>query len=55
LIEDGADVNVQGGRYGNVLQAASYGGHEAIVKLLMEKGAHKNIMTMSYAPSASGN
>jgi hypothetical protein len=28
LLEKGADVNVQGGRYGNALQAASYGGHE---------------------------
>ena len=37
--EKGADVNAQGGEYGNALQAASDGGHEAIEKLLIEKGA----------------
>ena len=42
LIEKGADVNTQGGSYGNALQAASNGGHEAIAKLLMEKGAYIN-------------
>jgi ankyrin repeat protein len=31
-------VNAQGG-YGNALQAASAAGHEAIVALLLEKGA----------------
>ncbi|OAG12718.1 ankyrin [Paraphaeosphaeria sporulosa] len=39
LINNGANVNAQGGGYGNALQAASYGGHEAIVKLLLDKGA----------------
>ena len=39
LIDKGADVNAQGGYYGNALQAASDGGHEVIAKLLMEKGA----------------
>jgi len=34
LLEKGADVNAQGGRYGNILQAASAQGHEAVVKLL---------------------
>ena len=38
LVEVGADVNAQGGWCGNALQAASKGGHEAIVKLLVEKG-----------------
>jgi ankyrin repeat protein len=42
LIEKGADVNAQGGFYGNALQAASYEGHEAIAKLLIEKGADVN-------------
>jgi ankyrin repeat protein len=32
-------VNAQGGDYGNALQAASAGGHEQIVKLLLKKGA----------------
>ncbi len=33
------DVNAQGGYYGNALQAASYGGHEEVVKLLVHQGA----------------
>ncbi|KAJ5710401.1 hypothetical protein N7488_004557 [Penicillium malachiteum] len=28
LLEKGAEVNAQGGDYGNALQAASFGGHE---------------------------
>ena len=36
------DVNSQGGHYSNALQAASYGGHEEVVKLLVEKGADFN-------------
>jgi ankyrin repeat protein len=42
LLERGADVNAQGGGYGNALQAASYMGHEAIVGLLLENGADVN-------------
>ncbi|KAK8124413.1 uncharacterized protein PG998_000172 [Apiospora kogelbergensis] len=33
------DVNAQGGRYGNALQAASFGGHEKTVQILLDKGA----------------
>ena len=33
---------MQGGRYGYALEAASYRGHEAIVGLLVEKGADVN-------------
>ena len=29
LLEKGADVNAQGGSYGNALQATSLGGHES--------------------------
>jgi hypothetical protein len=32
-LDKGADVNAQGGYYGNALQAASVGGHQEIVKL----------------------
>ena len=39
LLEKGADVNAQGGLYGNALQAASSCGHEVILNLLLEKGA----------------
>ena len=42
LLEESGDVNVQGGAYGNALQAASYRGHEGIVQLLLEKGADVN-------------
>ncbi|KAF5335644.1 hypothetical protein D9758_017769 [Tetrapyrgos nigripes] len=42
LVEKGADINAQGGQYGNALQAASYLGREEIVKLLVEKGADIN-------------
>jgi hypothetical protein len=39
LLLHGADVNAQGGRDGNALQAASAGGHVELVQLLLEKGA----------------
>jgi hypothetical protein len=42
LLELGAEVNAQGGEYGNALQAASYGEHLAIVKVLLESGAEVN-------------
>jgi hypothetical protein len=40
LIEKGADVNAQGGYYGNALQAASHGGHEQVARLLIENSVH---------------
>jgi ankyrin repeat protein len=43
LIEKGADVNAQGGRYGNALQAALGNSHEQVARLLIEMGAHVNI------------
>ncbi|EOA81085.1 uncharacterized protein SETTUDRAFT_44889 [Exserohilum turcica Et28A] len=43
LLDKGADVNAQGGEYGNALHAASVAGHEAIVKLLLNKGANVNV------------
>ncbi|KAF2686652.1 hypothetical protein K458DRAFT_297429 [Lentithecium fluviatile CBS 122367] len=42
LLGKGAEVNTQGGDYGNALQAASSEGHEAVVKVLLEKGAEIN-------------
>ncbi|KAH7359929.1 hypothetical protein BKA66DRAFT_562105 [Pyrenochaeta sp. MPI-SDFR-AT-0127] len=42
LLEYGADVNAQGGRYSSALQAASANGYEAVVELLLEKGADIN-------------
>ena len=35
-------MNAEGGQYGNALLAATYGGNEAIVKLLLENGAEVN-------------
>jgi hypothetical protein len=46
-LEKGADVNAQGGHYGNALQAASDGGHDSVVTLLLEKGLmsmHKGVI-----------
>jgi ankyrin repeat protein len=42
LLEKGADVNAQGGRYGNALQAASSGGHKEVAQMLLEKGGDVN-------------
>ncbi|KAK5694568.1 hypothetical protein LTR97_009158 [Elasticomyces elasticus] len=42
LLEAGADLNAQGGKYGNALQAASYKGHTKIVETLLEYRANVN-------------
>jgi hypothetical protein len=43
LVQEGADVNAQGGGdYGNALQAASAGGHDKTVELLLSRGADVN-------------
>ena len=42
LLEKNADVNARGGLYDGALQAASAGGHEAVVPLLLEKDPHAN-------------
>ena len=42
LFKKGAEVNAQGGWYGNALQAASSRGHKAVAALLLEKGADVN-------------
>ena len=45
LLEKGAEVNAQGGLYGNALQAAaSVEGSETIVRLLLEMGAEVNAL-----------
>ena len=41
-MDEGANVNMQGGYFGNALQAASAGGYEQVVKLLLRKGANIN-------------
>jgi hypothetical protein len=42
LFEEQADVNAQGGPYGNALQAASADGKEEDVRILLENGADVN-------------
>jgi ankyrin repeat protein len=39
LLDKSADVNAQGRFHNNALQAASWQGHEAVVRLLRNKGA----------------
>jgi hypothetical protein len=48
LAQEGAEINAQGGQYGNALQAASYWGDQEIVKLLLEKGAEVNAQGGQY-------
>jgi ankyrin repeat protein len=48
LLSQGADVNAQGGEYGNALQAALYRGKPAIVELLMSEGANINAQGGKY-------
>ncbi|GAB1317179.1 NACHT domain-containing protein [Madurella fahalii] len=48
LLEKGADVNIQGGHYGNALQAASFKGYNKIVQILLDKGADVNIQGGAY-------
>ncbi|KAM0125328.1 hypothetical protein ACHAO1_010650 [Botrytis cinerea] len=42
LLDRGADVNAQGGEYGNALQAAAWKGNQETVKLLLDRGADVN-------------
>jgi ankyrin repeat protein len=48
LLDKGADVNAQGGYYGNALQAAAYEGYREIVTLLIDKGADVNAQDRDY-------
>lgn len=42
LTERGADVNARCGKHGNALCAATWGGHQQVVRLLLSKGASVN-------------
>ncbi|KAF5333916.1 hypothetical protein D9758_017463 [Tetrapyrgos nigripes] len=42
LVEEGANVNAQGGEWGNALQAALHWGRSEVARLLLEKGADIN-------------
>ncbi|KAF1930669.1 HET-domain-containing protein [Didymella exigua CBS 183.55] len=48
LLDRGADVNSQGGEYGNALQAASVEGEEQVVKMLLDRGADVNAQGGEY-------
>ena len=48
LLDRGAEVKVQGGEYGNALQAASSKGHVGVVVLLLNKGAEVNVQGGHY-------
>ncbi|KAJ7500126.1 ankyrin repeat-containing domain protein [Mycena latifolia] len=48
LITNGADVNAQGGYYGNALQAASYLGTPKTVQILIDAGAAVNAQGGTY-------
>ncbi|KAF7574509.1 vegetative incompatibility protein HET-E-1 [Pyrenophora tritici-repentis] len=49
LLDQGVDVNAQGGRYGNALQAASRKGRWQIVEMLLDKGADVNAQGGEYS------
>lgn len=52
LIENGADVNFEGGKYGSPLQAAAAtAGMQSIVELLIATGARINTPTVEYWPA----
>ncbi|KAK1517411.1 hypothetical protein CABS01_16639 [Colletotrichum abscissum] len=60
FIDNGADVNAQGGQYGNALCAASEGGHQEIVQFLLDRGADINAQggfygNALYAASSDGH
>ncbi|EAT85426.2 hypothetical protein SNOG_06775 [Parastagonospora nodorum SN15] len=42
LLDNKANINAQGGKYSNALQAAAAAGHQAIVQLLLDNGADVN-------------
>ena len=60
LLDKGADINAQDGKYGSPLYLASVRGHEQVVKLLLDKGAKVNVKGKYYgnalqAASQGGN
>jgi ankyrin repeat protein len=48
LLQSGADINEQGGRFGNALQASIFSGNTETVALLLENGADINRISGPY-------
>lgn len=48
LLQQGADANAQGGKYGNALFAASSKGHDKVVQMLLQCGANANALGGEY-------
>jgi adenosylmethionine-8-amino-7-oxononanoate aminotransferase len=51
LVNAGADVHAQGGYHGNALYAASAGGHEKVVQMLVDLGENSNGTESNWAPT----
>ena len=50
LMDAEADVNAQGGYYGNALQAALVKGHDKVVQILLNAGADVNAQGAESSP-----
>ena len=48
LLDRGVNINAQGGRYGNALQAAVFSGKIDVIQLLLDKGADINAQSGEY-------
>ncbi|OBT42939.1 hypothetical protein VE00_07269 [Pseudogymnoascus sp. WSF 3629] len=48
IVQEGADINAEGGACGNALQAASSRGYDKIVEVLLSKGADVNAQGGAY-------
>ncbi len=47
LLDKGANINAQGGHYGNALQAASDEGYEAVVRQLKKVSEKKRSLRLN--------
>jgi hypothetical protein len=48
MLDKGADINAQGGAYGNALEAALVNDHEPLVQMLFERGARLDLKDSIY-------
>jgi len=55
LLDEGADVNAEGGVFGTALQAAHQKGHTRIAQMLLERGADVNLLGSNTLYAASEN